>query len=282
MTNKTKGIISLIVAALGFALMSIFVKQAGELPTAQKVLFRNGVSMIIAFIIITYKKEKYYGSLANQKLLLIRSVFGTVGMLLFFYSIDNLIVSDANMLNKLSTFFLIIFSAIFLKEKIKAYQIFAILIALIGTLFIIKPEFDFDVIPYLTSITAAMFAGAAYTVLRGLRDKENIYTIVLYFSTFSCIILTPFVIINYKPMSFDQVLFLILTGLAATVGQFGTTLAYKFAPANQISIFNYTNVLFVSLLSIPLLSETPDKYSLLGYLIIFSASLYMYVKKQKS
>ena len=109
MTNKTKGIISLIVAALGFALMSIFVKQAGELPTAQKVLFRNGVSMIIAFIIITYKKEKYYGSLANQKLLLIRSVFGTVGMLLFFYSIDNLIVSDANMLNKLSTFFLIIF-----------------------------------------------------------------------------------------------------------------------------------------------------------------------------
>ena len=48
-----------------------------------------------------------------------------------------------------------------------------------------------------------------------------------------------------------QIIYLGLTGLGATVGQFGTTLAYIFAPAREISIFNFLNVIFVTLLAIP-------------------------------
>ncbi len=285
MNNKTKGIIAIMIAALGFALMSLFVKfTSSDIPSTQKVLFRNAISLIISLSLVIKHKSSFYGSLKHQPLLLLRSAFGTIGMLLFFYSIDKLPLGDANMLNKLSTFFLIIFSALFLKEKVKPYQILMIIIAFLGTLFIIKPSLDVDIFPYAISILAAMAAGAAYTVLRALGKKEAYYTIVLYFSTFSVVSISFFMVIidaplfNFVAMDISDIIYLILAGVFATVGQFGTTLAYKYAPAKDISIFNYTNVVFASILGIIVFSETPDIYSIMGYFIIFGAAYYMFIK----
>lgn len=283
MTNKQKGITAIIIASLGFAFMSIFVKLSGDLPVLQKAIFRNAVSMIIAFIMVTKHKDSYYGKKENRKLLLLRSLFGTLGVALYFYSIGAITVSaDANALNKLSSFFLIFFSFIFLKEKVKLKQIIAIAIAFLGSLLIIKPSFNIEILPYITSILAAICAGAAYTVLRSLGKKEKYYTVVLFFSTFAVIVFLPFVALNYHPMTFTQTIYLLLTGLGATVGQFGTTIAYKYAPAKEISIFNFFNVVFVALLAIPMLGEIPDYISVIGYFVIFLAALYMYKDKNNS
>lgn len=276
MSNRVKGIIALLIASLGFAFMSIFVKLAGDLPVVQKVLFRNSVSFVLAFIMVTYNKDLYLGNKENRKALILRSSLGTIGMLLFFYSIGNMVAADANALNKLSSFFLIGFCFLFLHEKVRKEQIIAIVIAFLGALFIIKPSFDFTVVPYITSILAAAFAGGAYTVLRHLGGKEKYYTIVLFFSGFSVLVLLPFVIYYYEPMTSTQFGYLLLNGVFATMGQFGTTIAYKYAPAKEISIFNFSNVVFVTLIAIPMLGELPDYWSLLGYIIIFSASYYMF------
>lgn len=277
MTNKQKGILALIIASLGFAFMSIFVKLSGDIPVLQKAIFRNMVSMVIAFIMVTRSKGSYIGKKDNRKLLLLRSVFGTLGVSLFFYSIGTIEVSaDANALNKLSSFFLILFSFIFLHEKVKLNQVITILIAFLGSLLIIKPSFNVEIVPYITSILAAICAGAAYTVLRSLGTKEKYYTVVFFFSTFAVIVFLPFVIMNYQPMTNTQILYLLLTGIGATVGQFGTTIAYKYAPAKEISIFNYFNVVFVAIIAIPMLQEYPDYISILGYLVIFLSAYYMY------
>ena len=281
LSNRTKGILFLVVAAFGFAVMSMFIKFVdADIPVTQKVLFRNGVSMIVSFIMVISHKSSFYGKKENQKLLLSRSALGTVGMLLFFYSVTQLDLSDANMLNKLSTFFLILFSALFLKEKVKINQATAIIIAFVGSLFIIKPAFNIEILPYITSVLSAAFAGAAYTLLRVLGKKEEYYTVVLYFSTFSFVVMLPFVIFGYVPMSGMDLVYLILIGVFATIGQFGTTLAYKYAPANEISIFNYTNVVFAAIISIIVFDVNPDPISIIGYVIIFAAAYYVFRSKK--
>ena len=123
MSNRIKGILLIILSAFGFAMMSAFVKLSGDLPSMQKSFFRNIVSFIIAFGMILYHKESFFGKKENQKLLLMRSALGTLGVILNFYAIDHLILSDANMLNKLSPFFVILFCAIFLKEKLQLRHI---------------------------------------------------------------------------------------------------------------------------------------------------------------
>lgn len=281
LSNRTKGVLFIILSAFGFAMMSAFVKLSGDLPSFQKTFFRNITSCIIALVLILINKESFFGKLENQKILILRSVFGTLGIVFNFYAIDKLVLSDANMLNKLSPFFVIIFSALFLKEKINIKQGLAIIIAFIGALFIIKPQFNFDIIPSLIGVCGAICAAAAYTCLRALGGKEKYYTIVFYFSFFSTIAILPFMLMVYKEMSMLQFVYLILAGIFASIGQFGITIAYKYAKAKEISIFDYSNILFSAIISIVLFGVIPDYLSVIGYIIIFAVSLYMFLYNKK-
>lgn len=281
LSNRTKGIIFIIASAFGFAMMSAFVKLAGDLPSFQKTFFRNLVSCIIAAIFIIKNKESFFGKKESQKILILRSIFGTIGIVLNFYAIDKLVLSDANMLNKLSPFFVIIFSALFLKERINIKQSIAIVIAFLGALFIIKPTFNLDIIPSLLGVMGAICAAAAYTCLRVLGGKEKHYTVVFFFSLFSTVVIFPFMIVVYKSMTMTQFIYLILAGVFASIGQFGVTLAYKYAPSKEISIFDYSNIIFSAIISFIIFGALPDYLSVLGYIIIFSASFYMFLYNKK-
>ncbi|WP_300276567.1 DMT family transporter [Peptacetobacter sp.] len=280
-SNRLKGIFFIILSAAGFAGMSAFVKLAGDLPSFQKVFFRNLISTIIALYLIIKHKGSFVGKKENRKLLLWRSIFGTLGVIFNFYAIDKLILSDANMLNKISPFLVVILSAIFLKEKINSKQVSMIIIAFIGALFIIKPTFSIQIIPYIAGILGAMFAASAYTCLRAIGGKEDYYTIVFFFSVFSMISILPIVIMVYEPITITQFIYMILAGIFASIGQFGVTLAYRYAPAKEISIFDYTNIIFSAILSIFIFGVYPDKWSIVGYFIIFTAALYMFIYNKK-
>ena len=101
--------------------------------------------------------------------------------------------------------------------------------------------------------------------------------IVFYFSLFSCLVILPFVLMNYTPMSAGQLGTLLMAGLFAAGGQFTITAAYTYAPAGKISIFDYSQILFATLLGFFLFGEIPDKYSFIGYGLILLASLGMFV-----
>ncbi len=277
-SNKTKGILFLIASAFGFAMMSAFIKLAGDLPSFQKTFFRNIVSVIVAFTMLVKHKGSFFGKRENQKLLLARSTFGTIGILCNYYAIDRLVLSDANMLNKISPFFVIIFSAIFLKEKVKPKELIAVLVAFCGVLFVIKPRFSLEMVPAIAGVAGGLSAAAAYTCVRALNNKEKPDTIVFYFSLFSSIVTFPLMIISYHSMTWMQLAYLILAGVFASIGQFGVTFAYKYAPAKQISIFDYSNIIFSAIISFVLFGVFPDWLSIVGYIIIFSASLYMFIK----
>lgn len=277
LSNMSKGIIFIIMSAFGFAMMSAFVKLSGDLPSFQKTFFRNIIAASIALISIVKSKGNFFGKKENQRLLLLRSSFGTLGIIFNFYAIDKLILSDANMLNKLSPFFVIIFSWLFLKENINLKQISAIAIAFIGALFIIKPSFSSEIFPALIGVLGAITAASAYTCVRALGGKESPNTIVFYFSFFSSLVTLPLTLITYKPMDIIQLTYLILAGISASLGQFGVTYAYKYAPAKEISIFDYSNIIFSAIISLIFFGLLPDYLSVIGYIIIFIASLYMFI-----
>ena len=281
MSDRNKGILLMLLSSMGFSLMAMFVKLAGDISAIQKTLIRNGVSMIIAFGFVMYYKERLFGKKENQKYLLLRSTLGAIGVILNFYAIDHLVLSDADMLNKMSPFITIIFAAIFLKEHLMRFQVVSVIIAFLGTLFIIKPTFDVETIPYLAGILSAVFAGGAYTVLRVLGNREQFYTVVFYFSAFTTVALLPFVILFYEPMTIKQWIYLLAGGFFATIGQFGITVAYKYAPPKEVSIFSYSTVVYAGIISIVMFGQIPDLWSILGYFAIFGVSLYMFLKNNQ-
>ncbi|MGF0066163.1 DMT family transporter [Roseburia sp. MUC/MUC-530-WT-4D] len=283
MNNRRQGILYIIMAGFFFALMTFFVRLSGDLPTMEKAFFRNAVAAIIAFGTLVKSKEKFALKKENIPDLFMRSLCGTLGLICNFYAIDKLNIADANILNKLSPFFAILMSYFILKEKANKIEWLSVIVAFTGALFVVKPSFNMQFVYAMIGVCGGLGAGIAYTFVRKLGKKgERGPIIVLCFSVFSCVVTLPFLIFQFKPMSLLQFVFLILAGVAAAGGQFSITKAYTKAPARDISVFDYTQVLFAALLGFIFLDQIPDMLSLIGYVIIIGSAVFKwaYIRKQ--
>ncbi len=284
MKFKYKGIIYIILSAFFFALMNVFVHLSGDLPSLQKSFFRNLIAFFSAFIIIVKNKDGLNINRKNLKYLILRSTFGTIGILCNFYAVDHLVLSDASMLNKMSPFFAILFSYFLLKERVSLFQGIMVFGAFIGSMFVIKPTIsNLDILPALIGLLGGMGAGIAYTLVRklgGMQVKGSV--IVFFFSGFSCIVTLPFLIIDFKEMTIMQLFYLLIAGLMATGGQFAITKAYCFAPAKEISIYDYSQIIFSSVLGYIVFAQIPDGYSMIGYILIIMMAVIMFLHEQKN
>lgn len=272
-SNYIKGVLSILVSALAFATMALFVKKMGPVPLMQKTLFRSSVTVVITTIIFLKGRTPFrIGSKKGVALLLLRSILGTTGIILNFYAIDHLLISDANVIMRLSTVLVIVFSWIFLGDRIKSVHMAAITVAFTGVIFIIKPQFSFEMVPYLVALLGAAAAAGAYTTLRALRKLEHPAVIIMFFSIFSLLVAFPFVIAAPYKMTLAQWIYGGFAGVFAALGQFGVTYAYQFAPAKEISIFEYFSIIFSTILGFIFFSERPDIWSVIGYGLVFGAA----------
>ena len=282
LTSKQKGILFLILSAFFFASMSFLAKLSGHLPSIQKAFFRNLIAAIVSTGILI-KSGSFHVKKKSLPFLFMRCIFGTFGVVGNFYAVEHMFLAEASILAKLAPFFVILFSFIFLKEKIKPYQIMAVVIAFSASLLIIKPAFAEinHIKAALMGAFGGMMAGAAYTCVRYLSvRKERGAVIVFFFSFFSSLLLLPLFIIFYQPMNRLQLLTLILTGIAGTGGQFCVTAAYAHAPARSISVYDYTQIVFSALMGLIAFGEIPDCWSLIGVACIFAVALFMFLRKE--
>lgn len=281
-----KGILFIIMSAFCFAIMNLFIRLSGDVPTMQKCFFRNFFALVVSVVTLLKTKTRFTIGKGNLRYLVGRSLAGGIGMVGNFYAVDHMPISDASMLNKLSPFFAIVFSIIILGEMPNRIEWISVVVAFIGSLFVIKPSMSFETIPALAGFLGGLGAGLAYSFVRklGIR-KENSMIIVAFFSGFTTLWLSPYLIFDYHPMSAVQWMFLCFTGIAAAGGQICITKAYSFAPAKEISVYDFSIVIFTAVLGFCFLGQLPDWLSVVGYIIIIGTAItkwYLTVKKEKS
>lgn len=275
MSSKSKGILFIVLAALSFALMSVCVRLAGEVSTFEKACFRNFVAMLITGVIMLRQHVPTKLSRESRRFVLWRALFGTLGLICNFYAISRINLADANMLNKMSPFFAVLFSALLLKEKMSLKQLLIVLGAFGGSLLIIKPSpANLQLLPSLVGAVGGIAAGAAYTCLRGATTHGAPRTfVVFFFSAFSTLALLPLALMSFTMPSPVQLLWLLLCGVFGACGQFSITAAYTFAPAREISVYDYSQIIFSALLGFFIFDQIPDALSFLGYGVIILLAL---------
>lgn len=275
MSSKSKGILFIILAALSFALMNTCVRLAGDINTFEKAFFRNFVAALITGVIMLRQHVPTKLSRESRRLVLGRVVLGTLGLVCNFYAVSRINLADANMLNKMSPFFAVVFSALLLKEKMSLRQLLIVLGAFAASLLIIKPSpANLQLFPSLVGALGGVAAGAAYTCLRGATTHGTPRTLVVFcFSAFSTLAMLPLALLNFTMPSPVQLLWLLLCGVFGACGQFSITAAYTFAPAREISVYDYSQIIFSALLGFFIFDQIPDALSFLGYGIIILLAL---------
>ena len=307
MTDRAKGTLCILASAFGFALMAFFVRLCddfgGPISCFQKSFFRNVIALAIALAVFARERRSCRTSDAGSRqpatdsrsqtpkltlmdpnrrfrtlsLLVLRAVFGTVGIFANFYALSKIPIGEAMTLNKTAPFFTVFFSWLLLGERVSRRQFACLVLAFTGALLVMKPGFRGDeAFAAALALTGGLGAGLAYVCVHQLgRMKVDGALIVLFFSASSCLASLPFTALDYHPMTFVQVLILLGGGVGAAIGQFGVTAAYRYAEPRAIAVYDYTNVIFTALFGFAFFAQVPDVLSVAGFAVILAAAVWM-------
>ena len=282
-----RGVFYIICSSFCFALMGMLAHLAGDIPFMQKAFFRNIIAFFIAFALLIKEqregKRPFVLPRGSVLFLFFRSVAGSLGIFGNFYALDKINIADASILNKMSPFFTVIFSFFILGEKIMPVPLAAICISIAGAALVIKPSFEITAMfPALAGFLGGVGAGFAYSCVRRLRVMNvNGKLIVACFSLFSLLLAVPFLLFHFSPMTVRQLLIMLAAGIAAAGGQLTITAAYSEAPAAKISIFDYSQIVFSSLMGFFAFGQIPDAMSFAGYALIIAMAIVVFVYNRR-
>ena len=282
MNNKLKSVLLMIISAMAFSAMSVVIAfTADRVPLFEQLFFRNLIASIIVFINLKKAKLPMWGSKGNRKLLILRSVTGYIGMTTLFYASAHGNQGDVAIMVKMSPFIVSALAFLFLKEKITKYQKIGLIVAFVGAFFVSNPEFNSNLFPIFVAFLSAIFSGIAYTLVSALKGREEPLVIIFFFSVFSTLATIPFALINFVPVSLMDFGYLLLIGGFAAIGQITLTYSYAVGKASEVSIYNYSGIIFSMIFGFLFLNQSVKSTSAIGAVLVIISGLIVYFGNRK-
>tara|TARA_B100001057_G_scaffold492694_1_gene585580 strand:+ start:2701 stop:3534 length:834 start_codon:yes stop_codon:yes gene_type:complete len=275
-----KGVFYMLGSTLAFALMQICVKYLPHIPAQELILFRSIVSIVLSVAMIKKLDIPILGN--NKKVLMMRGIFGTTALLLFFYTLQNIPLASAVTLQYLSPIFTALFAAIILKEKMQIKQWLFFGISFVGVAIIKGFDERISLTFMLIGICSAMFSGMAYTCIRQLKDTEHPLVVVLYFPLVAIPIMSLLSYLNWVTPQGTDWLYLLLMGLFTQIAQIMMTKGIQSGVANKMISIKYVGTIYALAIGYLLFGESYSIMSLLGIgMVIAGVVLNLFKKKVK-
>ena len=272
-----RGVIYAVLAALSFSLQNATVKELSvTMGTGEIAFFRGTLSAII--IIVLMKIQDVHFSHEDRPTLILRGIFGGLGMICLFYGLRGVPLADASILSQLSAFFVMLFAAVFLKELIPKGAILPLAVIVCGASLVVRPwHFDAFNVYSLFVLAQAVLAAAAYTTVSRLTasGKHHQYEIVLYFLICAAIAGAVLMGRDFRMPDMTEWGFCIALGIFSVVGQIWITRSYMYGNAVVVSFVAYIAVFFNSLWGYVFYGEIMTAMTLTGGVLIIGGSMYL-------
>jgi drug/metabolite transporter (DMT)-like permease len=278
--NVVKGAGLILLSELLFIIMGSQVKALSQdLPNEMIVFFRNlfGLQVIIPLLL-----GHGPGALRTERigLHLLRGTAGLTAMYCFFYAIANMPLANAMILKMTAPLFIPIVAMFWLRERLNASIVIAVLVGFSGVSLIIKPDFDGLDLVALIALAGGFFAAVAKSTVRKLTASENPSTIVFYFALTGVTLSAIPAWMAWTTPNVQQLLQLLLLGTAAASAQYVMTRAYASAPASKISHYAYSSVLYASFFGWLFWDEWMDLLAWLGAALVVLSGVILLRRRQ--
>lgn len=270
----------MVLGSLGFALMACCVKVLGMrgIPVLEIIAARAAVSLVLSASILKVQNIPLTGN--NKPFLLLRGLVGSIALVFVYEGIVRIPFAEATAIQYLNPLFTVFLAAFFLGEKIQKATLIAVLVSMIGMLFVVQPNWFFvektqqvPMLGYMLALAGAFGSGLAYVLVRYLSKTEDPNVIIFYFP----LVALPFSLIllgdDFVMPSGSIWLLLLLVGVFTQIGQWGFTKSIQAAPAGKAMSFSYIQIIFAVIIGIFYFDEIPNLYALLGMGLIISGTM---------
>jgi len=265
-----------------FGLMDVSVKAVSPMTGTIPALWARYAGQMLIVVILVAPRLRQVARSQYPKLQITRSILLMLATLFFFLALGRIGLAEATAVMAMNPLLITLGGALFLGEALGPRRIFAILVALVGALIVIRPGSEVFQPASLLPLIAA-FCFASYTLItRRLGPTEDVWTSLFYTGLVGSVILTCIVPFHMPPLSGSSVVLLIIIGAVGTVGQLMLIRALSIAEAGLLAPFNYTGLVFAVLWGLVLFGEVPDAMTLLGALVIAGAGIYVWHRETRT
>ena len=288
--NTLRGIALKVVSVAIFVAMSSLIKAAGQVPAGQIVFFRSFFAVFPILVMLAWQHELRTALHTARPLSHIaRGTIGVMSMGFSFFALTRLPLPEAITLNYAQPLLVVLFSALFLGEAVRAYRWTAVLVGLVGVVIISWPNlslFGRGVSMEVTAGVVAALLGAtlsavAMLLVRNLVHTERTPTIVLWFSltaSAAALLTLPF---GWEPLAAWQAACLVLAGVCGGVAQIMMTEAYRHAEASTVAPFEYTSMILGIVVGYFAFGDLPTAYTIVGGLIVIGAGIFIIMRERR-
>ena len=277
-----KGAQYMIISSFAFSLMHLCVKAMPHIPVFELVFFRSLGSLLITFFYLNKNKSPIFGN--NKKVLFARGLLGTIGLCLFFITLQNIPLAGAVTIQYLSPVFTALFAVVILRERVKKRQWLFFALAFIGVCLLKGFDISGQISYYfaLIGVASACFSGLAYNCIRHLRTTESTLVVVFYFPLVATPIMGLLSFFNWvKPHGADWA-YIIALGLVTQVAQVFMTKGIQSDSAGNIMTYKYIGVVFAFIYGYFIFKETYSFLSVFGIFLLLSGVILNAVFKNQN
>jgi drug/metabolite transporter (DMT)-like permease len=204
----------------------------------------------------------------------IRGVFNSGSMLLWFTSLSMVPLAEATALSLTGPLFVTLGAMAFLGEKVGMGRWLAVLIGGSGALVIIRPGFEALNVGMLLAVGGTCLVAVSKLVAKSLTRTESAATVAFYVQLNMGIITGCFAIFVWQWPTWDQLLWLALIGALGGVGHFLFTKAYVIADVSFAEPIVFTRLIWAALFGFLVFTEVPDLFTWIGAALIVGATSY--------
>ncbi len=266
--NVPLGVTLMILGALTYAIMGLFVKLIGSnLPTSMTVFFRFLISFFIILPWLLYDK-KFTLKVKRPWLMLVRIVTGALSIGSLFYAINYIPLVDANLLISTAPLFVPLAVYAFTRVKTPKSVWLATILGFVGVVLVLHPTSGAFHPAAIVVLIGGALGGVAFVSVRLLAKENSTNQILFYYFVGSSLFLAILMAFQWQMPSAIDWLYLLGVGVFGGIWQILFTVAMKIAPARLISPLYFTVVIFSGIIDWVFWQKIPSYYTVIGFIVI--------------
>lgn len=261
----------MLASGLSFVAVNGLVRWLGtDLPSAQSafIRFAFGLLFLMPTVVPVLRAGFAPGAL---RLFAWRGMAHTAAVLCWFYAMARLPVAEVTAIGYLNPILVTLGAALFFGEHLSLRRVLAVGVAILGAAIVLRPGLRDLATGHLAQVMAASFFAVSYLFAKRLSLFASAGAIVAMMSLFVTIGLAPFAVAVWQPVTLTQLGALALVALAATLGHYCMTRAFKVAPMTVTQPVTFLQLIWATLLGALVFGEGIDSFVLLGGAIIIAA-----------
>ena len=278
--ENARGALLMVVAMLAFAFEDLFLKRAATALSAGQVMAMMGAAGATLFWgLALYRGDPILSRHAFHPAALTRSLSEAVASVFYLIALTLIPLSMNAALLQASPLAVTFGAAIFLREPVGWRRWTAITLGFVGVLVILRPGTDGFTPAGLLTVFCVLVLTARDLSTRVM--PATISTLQLATWAYLALIPTGLVLMwaqgtpaqAVSPRYWGDLSGAVLTGI---FGYYAVTAAMRKGDVSVVAPFRYVRLVFVVILAMVFLSETPDTATLAGSALIIGSGLYSF------